>query len=773
VTKTLECFNDKRWVILVFVSLVFMSFGAISHNAFADQVSTTISLGNQLLGAVAVNPDTNKIYVDSPSYSASMTSCCPPNNKVFVINGSSDTILGNVTVGTQPADVGINPITNRIYVSNWSSSGGSVSVIDGTTDKVIDGISSVGDPENLAVNPNTNKIYVDGTDSHNVYVVDGVTDNVVDTIQLGGEPGSIVVNPNTDKIYVNLFSNNNNTVSVIDGSTNRVTNTIPTGDISLGIAVNPNTNKIYVTNFGSCSPIYCPSPPGSTVSVIDGSTNSVTNTIQVGQGPRGISVNPSINRVYVTNEFDRTVSVIDGSTNAVVNTIPVGSEPIGVGVNLNTNKIYAANHGCSCSGGTGSVTVIQGISSGTTTSSAPQNLQSSAGNSQVTLSWTAPSSNGGSTITGYNVYRGTTSGGESITPIATSITSTSYTDGTVTNGQTYFYKVTAINSAGESASSNEASATPTAPATISSAPTGLTANTISSSQINLSWIAPNNNGGSAITGYDIERSTDNGSTWSTVQSNTGSTATTYNDTELASSTTYTYRVSAVNSVGTSQPSNVSSATTSAVTPPPPPAGITLNNIQSTSGTVSSSNQMTLANFNAGTGSNRLLVVGISANNNNAISVTFGGVSLTQAAGSFYNNDVEFWYLKNPTGTGNVVVTTGGPTQAVVGAYSFAGVNQTTPIPTHVTKHNTTPNSPNIAITTKFANDWVLDLPSIYGDSTLGSSTCTQQWDVNMPSAITGASSSKIVSTPGVVNCKWAASSADFWDDVAIEIRASQ
>src|SRR6185312_8575704 len=100
-------------------------------------------------------------------------------------------------------------------------------------------------------------------------------------------------------------------------------------------------------------------------------------------------------------------------------------------------------------------------------------------------------------------------------------------------------------------------------------------------------------------------------------------------------------------------------------------------------------------------------------------------------------------------------------------------NQTTPIPTHVTKHNTTPNSPSISLTTKFANDWVLDLPSIYGDSTLGSSTCTQQWDVNMPSAITGASSSKIVPTPGVVNCKWTASSADFWDDVAIEIRASQ
>jgi hypothetical protein len=197
----------------------------------------------------------------------------------------------------------------------------------------------------------------------------------------------------------------------------------------------------------------------------------------------------------------------------------------------------------------------------------------------------------------------------------------------------------------------------------------------------------------------------------------------------------------------------------------------LNNIQSTSGALSPSNQITLANFNSGTGNNRLLVVGISANNNDVATITFGGMPLTQKVHSFYNNDAEFWYLKNPTGTGDIVVTMNGPTSAVVGAYSFSGVNQTSPMPTSVVKHNTNPNSPNISLTTKFANDWVLDLPSIYGGSTLGSPTCTQSWDVNIPDAITGTSSSKIVPTPGAVTCKWAASSADFWDDVAVELRA--
>jgi len=276
-------------------------------------------------------------------------------------------------------------------------------------------------------------------------------------------------------------------------------------------------------------------------------------------------------------------------------------------------------------------------------------------------------------------------------------------------------------------------------------------------------------GGSPITGYKMERSTDNGSTWSTLVSNTGSTATTYSDTGLSSNTTYAYRVSAINSVGTSNPSNTASATTGA-----PTNSIIMNNIQSTSGTVSSSNQITLANFNSGNGNNPLLVVGVETNNNDVMSITFGGTPLSQAVKSFYNNDAEFWYLKNPTGTGDIVVTTSGPTSAVVGAYSLSGVDQTNPVPTSMTNHNTASSSPTISITTQYRNSLVLDLSSIYGGVTLGSPTCTQGWDVNVPDAITGASSSTIVPTPSSVNCSWTASQGgDLWDDVAVEIKASK
>src|SRR2546428_1208111 len=102
---------------------------------------------------------------------------------------------------------------------------------------------------------------------------------------------------------------------------------------------------------------------------------------------------------------------------------------------------------------------------------------------------------------------------------------------------------------------------PSPPPTPPDSLTGLTATATSTSQINLSWITPIGDGGSPVSGYDIERSTDGGTSWSSIVSNTGSTATTYSDTGLSSATQYTYRVSAINSIGTSSPSGTASATT--------------------------------------------------------------------------------------------------------------------------------------------------------------------------------------------------------------------
>jgi hypothetical protein len=74
------------------------------------------------------------------------------------------------------------------------------------------------------------------------------------------------------------------------------------------------------------------------------------------------------------------------------------------------------------------------------------------------VTWNAPASNGGTPVTGYWIYRGTTAGGGSRL-VSVGATTTSFTDAAVTKKVTYFYRISAINSVGESPLSAEVSAT--------------------------------------------------------------------------------------------------------------------------------------------------------------------------------------------------------------------------------------------------------------------------------------------------------------------------
>jgi fibronectin type 3 domain-containing protein len=211
---------------------------------------------------------------------------------------------------------------------------------------------------------------------------------------------------------------------------------------------------------------------------------------------------------------------------------------------------------------------VQIGSSAPTVPTAPQSLAATAGSGSVSLSWAAPASNGGAAITGYNVYRGTSPGGESATPVAANVTTTSFTDTALTNGTTYYYTVAAVNSVGTSPQSNEASATPVAvQATVPSAPQSLAA-AAGNGSVSLSWSAPASDGGSAITGYDVYRGTTAGGE-STTPLAANVTPRTFTDATAVNGTTYFYTVAAVNAVGASPPSNEASATPQATVPSAP------------------------------------------------------------------------------------------------------------------------------------------------------------------------------------------------------------
>ena len=242
---------------------------------------------------MAVNPDTNRIYVANES-----------SNNVSVIDGAGNTVVATIAVGSHPASVAVNPNTNRAYVANDTSSG-SVSVIDGAGNTVV-ATAAVGSyPAGVAVNPNTNRIYVANYYSDSVSVIDGASNTVVATVPVWGNPAGVAVNLTTNLIYVLNSFYYNPSVSVIDGADNTVVATVAIGGYPEGLAVNPTTNRIYVANRSSSS---------NNVSVIDGISNTVVATVVVGSGPYGVAVNPTPNLIYVANSDDDTVSVIGEST---------------------------------------------------------------------------------------------------------------------------------------------------------------------------------------------------------------------------------------------------------------------------------------------------------------------------------------------------------------------------------------------------------------------------------------------------------------------------
>jgi hypothetical protein len=198
--------------------------------------------------------------------------------------------------------------------------------------------------------------------------------------------------------------------------------------------------------------------------------------------------------------------------------------------------------------------------SGATAPATPNGLTATAGNAQVSLTWSTSTG-----ATSYHLKRATTTGGP-YTQISAP-TSATFTDTVLTNGTMYFYVVSAVNSAGESANSSQASAKPAAPAQSPApaqppaAPAGLMA-TPANAQVSLSWSAS-----TGASSYHVKRATTTGGPYTQISAPT---ATNFTDTGLTNGTTYFYVVSALNSTGESANSAEVSAT-----PANTPADVTI------------------------------------------------------------------------------------------------------------------------------------------------------------------------------------------------------
>ncbi len=287
--------------------------------------------------AVDIDPNTHTLYTSSPD-----------TNRVWVLDASTcngmDTsgctkFAPTTTVGAAPLGIANNPNTRTVYAANDDD--GTVSVIDATacnkdnlagcnqtwpTTNV--GTNVDNPPRFIGINKITNTIYVSNIDANTLSVIDGATCNgqitsgcmqAHPTTPVGAAPYQVAVDETTDTIYVG--NSGDNTVSVINGDVcngsdtsgcNQTWPIVTVGASPQALAVNPSNDTVYVANRSD-----------NTVSVIDtlhcnahdsSGCGQTPATIAVGDGPRSIGIVFATNTVFVGNRNDLTVSVIDGST---------------------------------------------------------------------------------------------------------------------------------------------------------------------------------------------------------------------------------------------------------------------------------------------------------------------------------------------------------------------------------------------------------------------------------------------------------------------------
>ncbi len=342
----------------------------------ANRIVATIPVGNSPSG-IAITPDNRFAYIaNNDNHPFFMDNGIPGGSTVSVLDLETNKLTKSIVDASfnEPYTITINADGTKVYVTNSNST--TITIIDIATNAVIGTITGFDGPSGMVITPDGKRAYVNnygspaGVGSGNattVNVVDLNTNTISGTITVGLAPASLAITPDGAFVYVINYVDGNpgtGTISVIRTSDNTVVKTIPGFFGSFGIAITPDGQFAYVTNFGSnnFSPLAGGISPnvvsGTTVSVVNLSSNTIEATITLGNQPAGVAITPDGRFAYATNyntfylgpnftdltAGKGTVNIIDTCTNTVLCCVlVVGASPSAIAISPDGERAYLTN----------------------------------------------------------------------------------------------------------------------------------------------------------------------------------------------------------------------------------------------------------------------------------------------------------------------------------------------------------------------------------------------------------------------------------------------
>lgn len=236
---------------------------------------------------------------------------------IAVVDVATKTFTHKINAGSDPEEFALSKDATRIYISNEDTK--SATVINIASQK-LEHIIPVGqEPEGVTTTPDGKFFYVTCEAGGDIFVIDTASYSTVAHFKVEGRPRSVDFLRNGSIGFIP--SESVGQVNVVDAVQHKVlkTLTLPAGSRPMRVRVAPDGKKIYLSNGRA-----------GTISVIDGHSYELVDTIKVGPRPWGIVISPDGKFLYAANGPSNDVSVVDLASDKEVARVKAGSSPWGL-----------------------------------------------------------------------------------------------------------------------------------------------------------------------------------------------------------------------------------------------------------------------------------------------------------------------------------------------------------------------------------------------------------------------------------------------------------